>query len=89
MLLGVAGLDVKRLIGGIPVAYPAIYTHGTCALSWPGPRSARLFFMGNLLPPPFMEAAVFQVLQAIHPPGLQVQARRLAPTQSELLISWE
>jgi uncharacterized protein (TIGR02265 family) len=89
MLLGVAGLDVKRLIGGIPVAYPTVYSHGSCTLSWPAPHTGRLFFNGNLIPPPFMEAAVFQVLRAIHPPGLEVQARRLGPTQNELLIRWD
>jgi uncharacterized protein (TIGR02265 family) len=89
MLLGVAGLDMRRLIGGIPVAYPTVYSHGICTLTWPEARLGRLFFTGNLIPPPFMEAAVYQVLRAIHPSGLQVQARRVALTQNELRVAWD
>jgi uncharacterized protein (TIGR02265 family) len=89
MLLAMSRMDVKRLVGGIPVAYPAIYDHGSCTLSWTGERSARLHLQGNLMPPPFIEGAVLHVCQAVHASGVIVQVRRVAPRENVLTVSWE
>lgn len=89
MLLTMAGMDVKRLIGGIPVAYPTIYGHGSCTLIWTGARSGQLHLQGNLLPAPFIEGAVFHVIQAIHSAGHSVHVQRVAPQENLLTISWE
>ncbi len=89
MLLAMSGMDVRRLVEGIPVAYPAIYDHGTCTLSWTGERSGRLHLQGNLLPPPFIEGAVLRVCQAVHTSSVTVQVRRVAPRENVLTISWE
>jgi uncharacterized protein (TIGR02265 family) len=87
-LLSLSSTNVKRLVDGIPVAYPTIYGHGSCALSWTGPKSGQLLLLGNLLPPPFIEGAVFQVLQATRVSGLVVRARRVAATENMLTVSW-
>jgi uncharacterized protein (TIGR02265 family) len=89
MLLAMSGMDVKRLIAGIPVAYPTVYDHGSCTVSWTGARSGRLLLQGNLMPPPFIEGAVLHVLQVVHSSGVLVQVRRVAPRENELTVSWE
>jgi uncharacterized protein (TIGR02265 family) len=89
MLVAMSGMDVKRLIAGIPVAYPTIYDHGSCTVSWTGARSGQLHLQGNLMPPPFIEGAVFHVLQIVQASGLIVQVRRVAPRDNVLTVSWE
>ncbi|PTL83170.1 TIGR02265 family protein [Vitiosangium sp. GDMCC 1.1324] len=89
MLMALSGTNVKQLISGIPVAYPTVYDHGSCTLVWTGTTSGQLHLHGNLLPPPFIEGAVVHVLQAVHPQGLFVQVRRVAPTKNVLTVSWE
>jgi uncharacterized protein (TIGR02265 family) len=88
LLLAMSGLDVKKLVSGIPVAYPTIYDHGSCTLSWTGVTSSQLRLHGNLLPPPFIEGGVCHVLQASRAQGLVVQARRVALRENELNVSW-
>ncbi|MCY1074406.1 TIGR02265 family protein [Archangium lansingense] len=88
-LLSLAGANVKRLVDGIPVAYPTIYSHGSCLLSWTEENSGQLRLHGNLLPAPFIEGAVFHVLRALHPSALFVQVRRTAPMENVLTLSWE
>lgn len=88
MLLAMAGMNVRRLVSGVPVAYPTIYAHGTCTLRWLGASSCQLRLQANVLPPPFLEGGLFHVLQASRAPGLVVQVRRVALTESELTISW-
>ncbi len=89
LLLAMSGLDTKRLVGGIPVAYPTIYDHGSCTLLWTGATSCQLRLHGNLLPPPFIEGGVCHVLQTARTPGLVVQARRVALRENELSLSWK
>jgi uncharacterized protein (TIGR02265 family) len=89
MLLTMSGLDVKRLVSGIPVAYPTIYDHGSCTLRWTGMTSCQLLLQSNLIPPPFIEGGVGRVLQASRARGLVVQARRVALRENELSVSWE
>jgi uncharacterized protein (TIGR02265 family) len=89
MLLAMSGMDVKRLIGGIPVAYPTVYDHGSCTLSWTGARSGQLHLQGNLLPPPFIEGGVRHVLQVVRTSGLLVEVRRVAPRENVLTVSWD
>lgn len=88
-LLSLSGASVKRLVDGIPVAYPTIYGHGSCSLSWMEENSGEIRLHGNLLPAPFIEGAVFHVLRAHQPSGLVVQVRRVAPTENVLTVSWE
>lgn len=88
-LLTMSGTNVRRLVEGIPMAYPTIYGHGTCELSWTGPKRGQFLLQGNLLPPPFIEGAVFQVLRATRVSGLFAQARRVAPTENMLTVSWD
>jgi uncharacterized protein (TIGR02265 family) len=89
LLLAMSGMNVRRLVERIPVAYPTIYEHGGCTLSWVGDKRAQLHLQGNLFPPPFIEGAVLHVLQAIKPAGVTVQVRRMAPRENMLTVSWE
>jgi uncharacterized protein (TIGR02265 family) len=89
MLLGLANRNLKRLLNSIPVAYPTVYAHGTCTLEWTGPKSCRLILSGNVLPPPFIEAAMARVLGAVHPTGMSVRAWREAPRENRVEFSWE
>lgn len=90
MLLTLSGASVKQLLNHIPATYPTIYNHGSCSLGWTEPGSSQLCLHGNLLPPPFIEGAVFQVLRAVRPSGrLSVQVRRVAPKENVLTVSWE
>jgi hypothetical protein len=41
------------------------------------------------MPPPFIEGAVFHVLQVVQTSGLIVQVRRVAPRENLLTVSWE
>jgi uncharacterized protein (TIGR02265 family) len=84
-----SGANVRRLVAGIPMAYPTIYGHGACALTWTGAKNGQIRLQGNLLPPPFIEGAVFQVLQSARVPGISVQVRRVALTENMLTVSWE
>ncbi len=88
MLVAMSGMDVRRLVAGIPVAYPTVYDHGSCTLRWTGPRSVQLHLQGNLMPPPFIEGAIVHVLQVVQPSGLVVQVRRVAPRENVLTVSW-
>lgn len=88
-LLTVAGTSLKRLVGGIPVAYPTIYGHGSCTLKWTGEKHGQLHLQGNLLPPSFIEGAMLCVLQATRVSGLSIQVRRVASTENVLTISWD
>jgi uncharacterized protein (TIGR02265 family) len=88
-LLTVSGASIKRLVGGIPVAYPTIYGHGSCKLNWTGEKSGQLHLQDNLLPPPFIEGAMLHVLQATRVAGLSVQVRRVAPTENVMTVSWD
>ncbi len=89
MLTGLANRNLKKLLNSIPVAYPTIYAHGTATLNWTGPKSCQLVLAGNVLPPPFIEAAMARVLGSLHPTGLSVRARSVAPRDNEVLFSWE
>nr|QKW93728.1 hypothetical protein [Vitiosangium cumulatum] len=89
MLIALSGTSVKQLVGGIPVAYPTVYDHGSCTVSWTGAKTGQLHLQGNLLPPPFIEGAVFHVLRAVSPSPLLVQVQREAPTENVLTVSWE
>lgn len=89
MLLGLANMNLKRLLSSIPVAYPTVYAHGTCSLEWTGPRNCRLILSGNLLPAPFIEAAMARVLGAVHPAGVTVRAQRVGPRDNVVDFSWD
>jgi uncharacterized protein (TIGR02265 family) len=88
MLMAMAGMNVRRLVSGVPVAYPTIYAHGSCTLRWLGASSCQLLLQGNVLPPPFLEGGLLHVLRAARAPKLVVQVRRVALTENELTISW-
>jgi uncharacterized protein (TIGR02265 family) len=88
MLMSLVGKDPKRLIEGLPSAYKTAWEHGACALEWTGPRSGRFLYRGNVIPAPYFDGSVRQVLSVAKLAQAQVRGRQLGLTECEVEFSW-
>ncbi|WNG40907.1 DUF2378 family protein [Archangium violaceum] len=88
MLLSLVGKDPKRLIDSMPSAYKAAWDHGTCSLTWNGPKSGRLAYV-NAVPVAYFSGSVLQILSAAQLKNAQAIGRQTSLTEFTVDFSWE
>ncbi|PTL83284.1 TIGR02265 family protein [Vitiosangium sp. GDMCC 1.1324] len=87
MLLSLVGKEPKRLIDSMPTAYKTAWDHGSCSLTWNGPKSGRLAYT-NVIPVQYFAGSVLQILSAAQLKG-QAIGKQLSLTESTVDFSWE
>lgn len=88
MLLSLAGMDARKLIGNMPSAYMTAWNHGSCTLSWSGTRSGRFTYV-NVMPVAYFTGSVLQILSVVQAPGAQATGRQTSLTGCQVDFSWK
>ncbi|MFY0527842.1 TIGR02265 family protein [Archangium gephyra] len=88
MLLSLVGKEPKRLIDSMPSAYKTAWDHGSCALTWSGPKSGRIDYV-NAVPAPYFAGSVLQILNAAQLKGIRATPKQTSLTEFSVDFSWE
>ncbi|MGZ3460730.1 MAG: TIGR02265 family protein [Archangium sp.] len=88
MLLSLVGKEPKRLIDSMPTAYKTAWDHGTCSLTWNGPKSGRLTYV-NAIPVAYFTGSVMQILSAAQLKGAKATGLQTSLTECTVDFSWE
>ncbi|WP_375768648.1 DUF2378 family protein [Archangium gephyra] len=88
MLLSLVGKEPKRLIDSMPSAYKTAWDHGTCSLTWSGPKSGRIDYV-NAVPGAYFAGSLMQILNAAQLKGSRATVRQKSLTEFSVEFSWE
>lgn len=88
MLLSLVGKEPKRLIDSMPSAYKTAWDHGSCTLTWSGPKSGRIDYV-NAVPAAYFAGSMMQILAAAQLKGAQATARQTSLTEFSVEFSWD
>jgi uncharacterized protein (TIGR02265 family) len=88
MLLSLVGKEPKRLIDSMPSAYKTAWDHGTCSLTWTGPKSGRVDYV-NAVPGAYFAGSLMQILNAAQLKGPRATVRQNTLTEFSVEFSWE
>jgi uncharacterized protein (TIGR02265 family) len=79
--------DPKRLFANIPGAFVTAVSYGAREYAQLGDKKVRLFFKGDMMPPPFHEGLLSEALTAMAVKGT-VTSKPQGPDVAEYLIEW-
>lgn len=79
----------KPLLSSLPAAFRVAMSYGNSQVEWLGPRQGRLSSQFSLMPPPFMEGLVLQLLEAAGARGGRATARSVGDLDIVCEFSWE
>jgi uncharacterized protein (TIGR02265 family) len=88
MLLSLVGKEPKRLVESMPSAYKTAWDHGSCSLTWSGPKSGRIDYV-NAIPGAYFAGSLMQILNAAQLKGTRVTVRQSTLTDFAVEFSWE
>ncbi|HEX5749876.1 MAG TPA: DUF2378 family protein [Archangium sp.] len=88
MLLSLVGKEPKRLIESMPSAYKTAWDHGSCTLTWTGPKSGRVDYV-NAVPGAYFAGSLMQILNAAQLKGARATVRQSTLTDFSVEFSWE
>ncbi|WP_257457211.1 DUF2378 family protein [Archangium lipolyticum] len=87
-MLLLAGKNPKRLAEGLPSAYRTGWQHGASTVQSSGPGRYTAFIHGNVIPHPYFEGVLSEVLIATGVANVKVTGRQIGPADSEFSLSW-
>ena len=88
-IFALAGRDPRRFVAAGPAGYRSAVSYGERTVEWRGPRSARMTFKRDFMPPVFHRAVIAAGLEASEAKNPRVEARATGLLDSEYEISWE
>ncbi|OJT19277.1 hypothetical protein BO221_37995 [Archangium sp. Cb G35] len=88
MLLSLVGKEPKRLVESMPSAYKTAWDHGSCSLTWSGPKSGKIDYV-NAVPGAYFAGSLMQILNAAQLKGTRVNVRQSTLTDFSVEFSWE
>jgi uncharacterized protein (TIGR02265 family) len=88
MLLSLMGKEPQQRFDSLPTAYRMWWDHGSCSLTWSGPRSGRIHYE-SAMPVAYLIGSVKPLLAASHLQSTRLTGRQTGPTTSEVDFSWE
>jgi uncharacterized protein (TIGR02265 family) len=87
-LLAQVDTEPRRLVDSLPTAYRMAWDHGTCSLTWTGPRSGRVSYE-NAMPVAYFAGSVSRMLTAARLTGPRVTGRQVGLTACAVDFAWE
>jgi uncharacterized protein (TIGR02265 family) len=87
-MLLLAGRNPKRLAEGLPSAYRTGWQHGISTVRWMGPGQYTAFIHGNVIPYPYFEGVLSEVLMATGVANVKVTGQQIGPADSEFALTW-